>query len=696
VGTFSLETLVTNSILRALARRTTVAAIAALCVTLVLQASSGQQPSASQSPEASQSPAHFGSWGVDLTGVDKSVRPGDDFDRYVNGAWKARTEIPPDQPTTGVGFDVFNRTQAQVRSLIEQAPPTSQFGAMYRSFMDEATVDALDDKPLRRDLERVAAIATKDDFTAFMGETNGTFGSTLFGPFVAPDPAHPEINTLFLGQAGLGLPDRDYYLKDTFKPQRDAYRAYLERTFTMTGYPEPAKTADAVMALETEIAKVSWAAADRRDIDKVNNPMTITELRSYAPGVNWDAYLAASGITKHDRAIVLEKSAIKDITALYAQTPLDTLRAWQSFHIADQASPYLSKRFVDSRFTFTKTLSGVSTLRDRWRRGVQLVDRTLGELVGHAYVDTYFPPASKTAMNNLVANLKTAMAGRIQGNTWMSAETKKAALDKLSKMDVMVGYPDKWRDYSGLKVDVTDLYGNVQRSGRFEWQYQLSDLGKPVDRKKWGMTPQTVDAYNGGLENKIVFPAGILQPPFFDATADPAVNYGAIGSVIGHEISHGFDDQGRKIDATGAVRDWSTQADAERFNAQAKGFGAQYEAYEPVPGMHVNGQLTMGENIADMAGVLVAYDAYRKSLNGQEPKVLDGFTGDQRFFLGYGQAWRAKQRDDAVRAQLASDPHSPPTFRIIGPLRNVDAWYSAFRITDGKYFVKPEQRTRIW
>jgi putative endopeptidase len=685
-----------NSITRALRTgRTTAAMVAAISLSLMLHPS-GQQPDAAKPPAPQPPPMHFGTWGVDLNGMDKSVKPGDNFDQYVNGGWKARTEIPPDQPSAGVGFDVFNRTQAQIRSLIEQAPPTSQLGAMYRSFMDDAAVDSLDDKPLRRDLQRVAAISTKDEFTKFMGETNGAFGSTVFGAGVGPDPAHPDLNTLFLNQAGLGLPDRDYYLKDTFKPQRDAYRAYIERTFTMTAYPEPAKTADAVMAFETEIAKVSWPAADRRDLDKVNNPMALGELQSYAPGVSWDAYLAASGITTHDRAIVLEKSAIKDIAALYSQASLDTLKAWQSFHVADQASPYLSKRFVDSRFAFTKTLSGVSTLRERWRRGVQLIDRTLGELLGHAYVDTYFPPASKAAMNDLVANLKSAMAARIQENTWMAAETKKAALEKLSRMDVMVGYPDKWRDYSGLKLDVSDLYGNVQRSGRFEWEYQLSDLGKPVDRKKWVMTPQTVDAYNGGLENKIVFPAGILQPPFFDLTADPAVNYGAVGAVIGHEISHGFDDQGRKIDATGAVRDWWTKADAERFTAQAKGFGAQYDSYEPVPGMHINGQLTMGENIADMAGVLVAYDAYRRSLKGAEPKIIDGFTGDQRFFLAYGQAWRAKQRDDAVRAQLSSDPHSPAAFRIIGPLRNADAWYAAFKITDGKYFLKPEERTRIW
>jgi putative endopeptidase len=691
-----VETNVKNSRALSLPRRTIVVALVALSVTLTGQAASDLRQSGTRSPNAPPAPMHFGTWGVDLAGMDRTAKPGDDFDQYVNGAWKARTEIPADQSSTGVAFDVFNRSQEQIRALIEQAPSTSQLGGMYRSFMNEPAVDALDDKPLQADLKRVAAIASKDEFTKFMGETNGAFGSALIGPGVAPDPSNPALNTLFLGQAGLGLPDRDYYVTAAFKPQLDAYRAYLERMFTMIRYPEPAKTADAVLTFETAVAKVSWAAADRRDIDKVNNPMSLAELQTYAPGLSWDGYLTASAIDKRDRAIVLEKSAIRDIAALYAQTPLDTLKAWQAFHVADQASPYLSKRFVDSRFTFTKTLSGVSALRPRWRRGVQLIDSTLGELLGHAYVDAYFPPASKAKMNDLVANLKTAMAARITASDWMSPDTKKAALEKLAKMDVMVGYPDKWRDYTALKVDPADLYGNVQRSGRFEWEYQLSDLGKPVDRKKWGMTPQTVDAYNGGLENKIVFPAGILQPPFFDPTADPAVNYGAIGAIIGHEISHGFDDQGRKIDATGAVRDWWTKTDAERFNAQAKGFGAQYDAYEPVPGMHVNGQLTMGENIADMAGVLVAFDAYHASLQGAQPKALDGFTGDQRFFLAFAQAWRSKQRPDAIRAQMASDPHSPHHFRVIGPLRNVDGWYSAFGITGGTYYLKAEERTRIW
>jgi len=651
---------------------------------------------AQQAPAPAPKPLHFGTWGVDLAGMDRSVNPADDFDRYVNGAWSAKTEIPADQASAGVGYDVFNRTQDQIRALIENAPVTSQLGGMYQSFMNEAAVEARDDKPLQDDLRRVAAIADKAAFTKDMGETNGRFGFALFGPGVAPDPANPAVNTLFLGQAGLGLPDREYYLADTFKPQREAYRAYIERVLTMTKDPAPAKTADTVMAFETAVAKASWPAADRRDIDKVNNPMSVAELQTFAPGLDWAAFLTASGIVSRDRLIALEKTAIRDIAKIYADTPLETLKAWQVFHVTDQGAPYLSKRFVDSRFAFTKTLSGVSELRPRWKRGATLIDTTLGELLGRAYVETYFPASSKTKMNELVANLKTAMAARIQKSDWMSAETKKAALEKLTKMDLMVGYPDKWRDYSKLKVDVADLYGSVERSAQFEWDYQLSDLGKPVDRKKWAMTPQTVNAYNGGLENKIVFPAGILQAPFFDPTADAAVNYGAIGAVIGHEISHGFDDQGRKIDSTGAVRDWWTKADADRFNAQAKGFGAQYDTYEPVPGMKVNGQLTMGENIADLAGVLIALDAYHASLGGKPAPVVDGLTGDQRFFLGYAQAWRTKQRDDSMRAQMASDPHSPSKYRVIGPLRNVDAWYDAFDVSGGKYFLKPGERTRIW
>lgn len=407
--------------------------------------------------------------------------------------------------------------------------------------------------------------------------------------------------------------------------------------------------------------------------------------------------MPGAGIAPQKRIIVNEKTAVRDIAALYARTPLDTIKLWQQFHVANSAAPYLSKAFVDSRFEYTKALSGVGELRPRWKRGLTLVDGSLGELVGETYSTQYFPSSAKAKMEVLVANLKLAMGDRIRANGWMAPATKQAALAKLAKMDVMVGYPDKWRDYAALRIDPTDLYGNVKRSSAFEYAYALGDLNKPVDRKKWAMNPQEVNAYNGGLENKIVFPAGILQAPYFSESVDDAVNYGAIGAVIGHEIIHGFDDQGRKIDADGAVRDWWTAEDAAKFDAAAKAFGAQYATYEAAPGSFINPDLTMGENIADLAGLEVAYDAYQRSLGGKPAPVIDGLTGDQRFFLAFAQAWRTKQREDAIKQQVASDPHSPARWRIIGPVRNVDAWYKAFGVQAGaKYYLKPEERTRIW
>ena len=639
----------------------------------------------------------FGSWGVDLGARDTSVKPGDDFDKYANGAWFARTEIPSDQASAGVDYDVYNLTQRQLRQLVTGAPATSQVGGLYQSFLDEKRVDALGAKPLMVDVNAVSAIKDKSAMARFMGTTQGTFGATIVGGGPYADTNDPTVNVLWLGQGGLGLPEKDYYLNDSFKPQRDAYRSYIARTMKMIGNAAPEKAADEIMAFETEIAKVSWAIADRRDIGKINNPMSSNELAAYAPGLDWKAWFEGAGIAPQKRIIVNENSAIRDIAALYAKTPLDTIKLWQQFHIADNAAPYLSKPFVDSRFEYTKVLSGVGELRPRWKRGLTLVDGSLGELVGETYSKQYFPASAKAKMETLVANLKLAMGDRIRSNSWMAPETKAAALDKLSKMDVMVGYPDKWRDYSGLKIDPTDLYGNVKRSAAFEYAYSLSDLNKPVDRKKWSMNPQEVNAYNGGLENKIVFPAGILQAPYFSESVDDAVNYGAIGAVIGHEITHGFDDQGRKIDANGAVRDWWTPADAARFEEQAKGFGAQYATYEAAPGAFINPDLTMGENIADLAGLEVAYDAYHRSLNGKDAPVIDGLTGDQRFFLAFAQAWRDKAREDSIKQQVASDPHSPARWRIIGPVRNVDAWYKAFNVTpDSKYYIKPEARTRIW
>ena len=639
----------------------------------------------------------YGAWGVDLTARDTTVKPGDDFNRYANGAWEKRTTIPADQPSAGVGYDVFNRSQDQLRTLIETAPATTQIGGLYKSFTDEATIEKVDDAPLKVDLAKIAAISTKADMAKALGAAHGGFGPDLFSLDIYPDAKNPELNVLHISQSGLGLPDRDYYLTDGFKPQLDAYKAFAERALKMAGYADPAKSAADVIAFETAVAKVSWAVAERRDVEKTYNPMTLDELKAFAPDVPWSDYLAAAGIPAQAKVVLGEKTAVRDIAKLFADTPLETLKAWQTVQGVEEMSPYLSKRFVESRFEYVKVLSGQTTIRPRWKRGVTLVDGSLGELVGQAYVAKYFPPSSKAQMVELIGNLKIAMAARIQKAPWMAPETKQAALTKLSKMQVMVGYPDKWRDYSGLKIDAADLYGNVRRSGAFEWAYALSDLGKPVDHGKWGMTPQTVNAYNGELENKIVFPAGILQAPFFDPAADAAVNYGAIGAVIGHEISHGFDDQGRKIDDTGKLRDWWTADDAKRFDAQAAVLGAQYDAYEPVPGTHINGQLTMGENIADLAGLQVAYDAYHASLKGKPAPVVGGMTGDQRFFLAFAQAWQDKSRDDSLKQQMASDPHAPSSFRAIGPTRNVDAWYAAFGVKPGdKFYLAPEKRSRIW
>ena len=647
---------------------------------------------------ASDGVVHFGTWGVDLSTRDTSVRPGDDFQRYAAGKWLDANPIPADKSSNSIGSEVNDRNQERLRSLLTSAPQDSQLGALYASSLDEARLEQLDAAPLKADLARIDGIKSKAEFTQYMAGTLSDFGSSLFGVGTLPDPNNPAMNTLYVGTGGMGLPDRDYYLLDKYKPQRDAYRAYIERTLALVDTPNAAATADGILAFETDIAKLSWDKTDLRDIDKLNNMMTEAELAAYAPGFDWPAYLKAarvSGVVQ--KAMVADNTAIKALAALYAKTPLETLKSWQRFKVASQASPYLSKRFVDSNFEYAKVLSGAKQLRPRWRRGIDQVDGRLGELLGETYVERYFAPSSKAMMEELVGNLKKAAAVRIKGNSWMSDATKQAALTKLDKMQVMVGYPEKFRDYSQLVMKGDDLYGNVKRSSAFEYDYQLSELGKPVDKKKWGMSPATVDAYNAFFENKIVFPAGILQAPFFDPQADAAVNYGSIGAVIGHEIMHGFDDQGRKFNENGAAKDWWTKDDAERFKALTAELGKQYSSYEAAPGVFINGDFTMGENIGDMSGLEVAYEAYKMSLGGKAAPVIDGLTGDQRFFLAFAQAWRGNQRDDAIKTQVASDPHSPRRFRIIGPLRNLDAWYTAFNIApDSKFYIPPEKRVRIW
>lgn len=641
--------------------------------------------------------ALIGQWGFDLSARDLSVKPGQDFELYASGAWLSKAQIPPDKPAIGTFYDVYDLTQEQLKSLITSAPATSQYGALYQSMMDEGRIEAVGLAPLLADLADVRALPDKTAIARHMGTTNRKFGTSLINWGLAPDTDDASMNTLNLYQSGIGMPDRDYYLKDEFKPQRDAYRAYIERTLQAVGQSDPTGAADRIMAFETTVAEKSWASEDRRDLDKTNNPMSSAELEQYAPGFPWAAFFNGAQVPPQKRMNVNEKSAIRDLAAIFDQTPLDTLKEWEVFHTADEASPYLNKAMVDSRFDYQKTIVGVSQQRPRWKRAVTLVDTLLGELVGKDYVSHYFPPQSKAKMVELVSNLKAAMADRIRKNSWMSPATKSAALQKLSRMDVMVGYPDKFRDFSKLEMRPDDLYGNLRRAIVFNADYSMEDLGKPVDHKKWGLNPQTVNAYNGGGENKIVFPAGILQPPMFDPAADNAVNYGAIGAVIGHEISHGFDDQGRKIDATGSVRNWWTAQDNTRFNNEAKILGDQYAKFEAAPGAFVNPTLTMGENIADFAGIQVALDAYHRSLHGKPAPIIDGLTGDQRFFLAYAQAWREKERPDALRSQVTTDPHSPGRFRVLGPLRNVDAWYKAFGITAGDpLYIPSGKRARIW
>jgi putative endopeptidase len=638
----------------------------------------------------------YGTWGVALDNRDLAIKPGDDFDMYASGAWKAKTEIPADRPSISSGFEVFERTQNDLRGLLT-ANPGSKYATLFASFMDEAGIEELGIKPLMADIAAVRAIKTKAEFARYMGTTDGRFGVALIGWGVDADTADPTMNSLYLGQSGLGLPNREYYTDPQFAAQRDAYKAYIQRTMATLGVADPAAAAQSVYAFEEAVAAKSWAAADSRDIGKINNPMSSAQLAAYAPGLPWASMFAGAGIAPQKRMIVMQNTAIRDLAAIYARTPLATLKLWEQFHVANQASPYLNQAMVESRFAYTRTLSGVSAILPRWKRAVGMVDGSLGELIGQDYVRAHFPPAAKAKMEALVGNLKLAMADRITGSTFMAPSTKAAALEKLQRMDVMVGYPDKFRDYTALRIEPGDLYGNAARAGVFNAAYAMEDLGKKVNRKKWGMNPQTVNAYNGGLENKIVFPAGILQAPMFDLHADDAANYGAIGAVIGHEITHGFDDDGRKIDASGAVRDWWTKEDAARFEAQAKVFGAQYAAFEPVPGAHINPDLTMGENIADLAGLLVSLDAYHKSLGGKDAPVIGGMTGDQRFFLAFAQAWRAKQRDDSLRNQVTTDPHSPARFRVLGPLPNIDAWYTAFDVKPGdKMYLAPEARARIW
>jgi putative endopeptidase len=679
---------------------------AAAAIAVLVTAPMASQTTADPAPDLT---AHrYGTWGFDLAGRDTTIRPGDDFFGYANAGYLARTEIPADQTWYGTVNLLRDLSEARVHAILEDeaAATTSnqptdtagKVGAFYRAFMDKAAIDAKGAAPLARDLNAIKAIRDRGELAALMGTGSRNFQDSVFSMGISSDPRDPDRYAVFVNQGGLGLPDRDYYLQPQFAAKKAAYQAYVAKMLSLIGWSDPAANAKAIVDFETAIAQVSWTRAQERDPVKTYNPMSVDALAAMAPGFDWKAFFAAADLGANHQVIVGAKTAVPQIADLYAKTPLPVLKAWQAYHLANSAAPDLSSAFVDAQFDFQgKTLSGQPALPARWKRGVRTVSGGFGEAIGEVYVAKYFPPEAKVKMEALVDNLKAAYRVRIQNLTWMSPDTKAKALEKLAAFDVQIGYPKKWKDYSTLTVRADDLYGDVERSIAWRWNYRLTRLNQPVDKDEWGMTPQTFNAYNRPEFNEVVFPAAILQPPVFDPDADPAVNYGAIGAVIGHEMSHGFDDQGRQYDAHGRLADWWTAADADRFVTSSKMFGAEYEAFAILPGAHINGQLTMGENIADLAGILAAYDAYHQSLHGQPAPVIDGLTGDQRFFLAYAQYYRNKVRDDSMRMRLVSDPHSPDMARVNVVLSNVDAWYAAFDVKPGdKLYRAPDQRVRIW
>jgi putative endopeptidase len=645
----------------------------------------------------------YGDWGFDLTGMDRSVSPGDDFYTWANGAWFKRTEIPADRTRFG-NFDALSvLSEARVRSIIEDAAAgkadsadAARIGAAWAAFMDEDRVESLGAAPIAPELEAIRKAKSRDDITALMGKPGANY-TALMGVFINDDAKDPNRYAVYAGTGGLGLP-RDYYLEPRFADKKAAYEAYVAKMLTLIGWAKPAESARAIVALETRIADASWTPTERRQREKTYNPMSLAELQAFTPGYSWNRYFDGAGLKGVDRIVVTTNTAFPKMAKIYGETDLATLKAWQAFHVADGAAPLLSKAFVNASFDFNgRILSGQPEQRPRWKRGVDAVSGMVGQPIGRIYAARYFPPESKAKMEDLVANIRTAMKARIERLDWMSPATKVQALDKLAKFGVKIGYPDKWRDYSGLELKADDAYGNAMRSAEFEWAYRVARLNGPVDKSEWSMNPQTVNAYYSSIKNEIVFPAAILQAPFFHPDADPAINYGGIGGVIGHEISHGFDDQGRKSDGDGVLRDWWTAEDAAKFSVQADRLGAQYSGYEPIPGFKVQGGLTMGENIGDMGGLSLAYDAYILSLDGKPAPVLDGITGQQRVFLGWAQVWRGKYRDEAMQQMVTSNPHSPPYFRVNGTIRNLDPWYDAFGVKDGdKLWIAPEERVRIW
>ncbi len=649
----------------------------------------------------------YAPWGFDLAGRDTAIKPGDNFFGYANGTAVKNIVIPPDRTNFGAFIVLADLSEKRVHEILDQASAhvaenpsdgLGKAGALYHAFMDEDAIEKLGAKPLAPELADIAAVKTLADFATLQGKAQTSFQGSLFAIAIQPDAKDPTKYAINIAQSGLGLPDRDYYLTAQFADKKAKYGAFVTKMLTLAGWPDPSGSAAKILAFEQKIAEISWSRAEDRDPDKTYNPMTFAELKSQVPGFDWAACFQAAGLGAPEGVILNEKSAIIKIAALAGQTPVDTLKDWAAFHLAMNAAPVLSRDFVTTNFDFMNhELQGQPQEKPRWKRAVATVEGAIGEAVGQEYVKRFYPPDARAKMEALTHDLRDAFHDRLEHNEWMTPPTKQKALEKLAAFDFQIGYPKKWRDYSSMSISSADLYGDVEHGTAYEWKYWLGHLGHKVDRDEWDMTPQTVNAYNQPTFNEVVFPAAILQPPFFNKDADPAINYGAIGGVIGHEMTHGFDDEGRKFDALGRLHDWWTPEDAKRFDERAKKYGAQFAAMDILPGAHINPELTMGENIADLGGLTLAITAYRASLHGKPAPVIDGLTGDQRVFLGWAQVWRAKLRPDAERQRLVVDPHSPPIARVNGPMPNVEGWYEAWNPKPGdKLYRDPKDRVIIW
>lgn len=643
--------------------------------------------------------------GIDTSYIDPQVRVQDDLFRHFNGAWIKTHEIPADRASDGVGYKLHEQAERQVRKIIEDSPATEEgqkIGDLYRSFMDTARIQNLGYSPILEYLDQINAITNAEDFFKVLAQLELAGFGGIFSAFISTDHMDSLSNILYLTQGGLSLPDEAYYREEQYQPIREAFVAHAIKMFSLVGINDGSAQAERILSLETAIASHHWDQVKDRDATLTYNKYSRAELENLSPGIDWTTWLVAGAIPDlgFETTIVREPDFFTGIGLLFSQFDREAWCSWLRWQVIGGAAPYLSDEIVQQNFSFYgTTLNGTPQLRDRWKRAVSLIESAIGEAVGRVYVERHFPATSKSAMQALVANLVEAYRQSISSLDWMSQSTKEKALEKLAKFTPKIGYPDKWRDYSALVIDPTDLMGNMARIAKFARDFELAKIGSPVDRTEWYMTPQTVNAYYNPGMNEIVFPAAILQPPFFDIEADDAANYGSIGAVIGHEIGHGFDDQGSKYDGEGNLSDWWTQADRDEFEERARVLIAQYDALVPgeAPDICVNGALTVGENIGDLGGLTIAYKAYQLALGGTPAPVIDSLTGDQRFFYAWAQSWRSKIRPEALRRQIATDPHSPDEFRTNQVVRNMNAFYDAFGVGTGDaLYLDSKDRVIIW